>query len=232
MGREFRKQFLAGLRRLVLKGELRLEDKWSKLKAASKLDAWIDELNETDWNVFIEGPPNGRSKPTHVLKYLARYMTGGPISDQRLISDEDGRVRFWARSKDKSKGIKPRPFSLRAVEFVRRWSMHILPKGYTRSRSYGGYHGTKRRAYLEYCRELLDIAPETDELSIDSIEVPDRASPTCDHCETILEIITQESRPSWRDIFERDIYLSASIYSPIHHLHFGKPPAHSVDEYG
>ena len=83
--------------------------------------------------MFIEGPPHGTSKPTHVLKYLARYMSGGPIADRRLISYRNGQVTFWARTKDKAN--KSEPFSLRGEEFVRRWSMHILPKGYTRSRS-------------------------------------------------------------------------------------------------
>jgi hypothetical protein len=75
----------------------------------------------------------------YVLKYLARYMTGGPISDRRIISDAASKVTFWARSKEKATGNQSQPFSLQGREFVRRWAMHILPKGYTRSRSYGGY---------------------------------------------------------------------------------------------
>ena len=90
-----------------------------------------------------------KSRPTDVLKYLARYIAGGPISDRRLISDEDGVVTFWARSKDKGKDKRSEQFPLKGTEFVRRWTMHILPKGYTRSRAYGGYHGTKRAAYLD-----------------------------------------------------------------------------------
>ncbi len=88
LGRNFREHFVNGLRRLVRTEKLRLEDEWSKLKDPSRLEAWLDELTATDWNVFIEGPPNGKSRPAHVLKYLARYMTGGPISDRRLISDD------------------------------------------------------------------------------------------------------------------------------------------------
>jgi len=53
--------------------------------------------------VFIEGPPIPESKAEHVLKYLARYITGGPIAISRLIANEDGQVSFWARSKDKTK---------------------------------------------------------------------------------------------------------------------------------
>ena len=64
-----------------------------------------------------------------MLKYLARYMTGGPISDRRIIRDENDRVTFWARSKDKAAGNPSRPFPLPGKEFVRRWSMHILAQG-------------------------------------------------------------------------------------------------------
>ncbi len=232
LGRKFREHFVNGLRRLVRTEKLRLEGEWSKLKDPSRLEAWLDELTATDWNVFIEGPPNGKSQPTHVLKYLARYMTGGPISDRRLISDDGSVVTFWARSKEKSTGNKPQPFPLRGAEFVRRWSMHILPKGYTRSRSYGGYHGTKRKDYLERCRALLGITAADHANTSDPIEAADRTLPTCTRCEIPMECIDQQARPSWKKIFERDIYADPAIYSPMHHIQFGLPAAYPIDEYG
>lgn len=230
LGREFREHFVKGLRRLVQSEKLRLEEEWSKLKEPAKLEAWLDEVTATDWNVFVEGPPHGKSKATDVLKYLARYMSGGPISDRRLISDEDGHVTFWARSKEKSDGNKSQPFHLRGTEFVRRWSMHILPKGYTRSRSYGGFHGTKRKDYLQCCRELLGITPNDD--TSDLIELPEPTLPTCARCEVPMTCIEQKPRPSWRDIFERDIYADPQLYSPQHHIHFRLPAAYPSDKYG
>jgi hypothetical protein len=173
---------------------------------------------------------NLADKATDVLKYLARYMSGGPISDRRLISDEDGHVTFWARSKEKSDGNKSQPFHLRGTEFVRRWSMHILPKGYTRSRSYGGFHGTKRKDYLQCCRELLGITPNDD--TSDLIELPEPTLPTCARCEVPMTCIEQKPRPSWRDIFERDIYADPQLYSPQHHIHFRLPAAYPSDKYG
>ena len=75
-----------------------------------------------------------------VAKYLARYLTGGPISDRRLVSDEDGFVTFQARVGDKTGGSKETNFrSPPGAEFVRRWCLHILPKGYTKTRRFGGY---------------------------------------------------------------------------------------------
>jgi hypothetical protein len=143
LGHVFREKFANGLRRLAQSGKLKLQQEWAKLQDRRELRAWLDDIRASDWNVFIEGPPHGRSRPEDVLKYLARYLTGGPISDGRIIGDQEGRVTFWARSRDKTKRNRSRPFSLRGTEFVRRWAMHILPKGYTRSRQFGGYHGRK-----------------------------------------------------------------------------------------
>jgi hypothetical protein len=232
LGRKFRRHYVNGLRRLVRSGKLRLEGEWSKLLDPSTLEAWLDELTATDWNVFIEGPPNGESQPSDVLKYLARYITGGPISDRRIISDEHGVITFWARSKDKAKRNESERFPLRGVEFVRRWAMHILPKGYTRSRSFGGYHGSKRADYLQRCRELLGITTDEPENTSAPLEETEASTPTCARCETRMVCIDQQSRPSWKQIFERAIYADSAIYSPMHHIYLRTPTVDPVDEYG
>ena len=175
-------------------------------------------MTEFDWNVFIEGPPHGRSQPTDVIKYLARYISGGPIANRRLLANVDGHVTFWARSKDR--GNQPEPFTLRGAEFVRRWSMHILPKGYTRSRSYGGFHGSKRAAYLERCRELLKIGEP--EAALDRPDVDERPQPSlpkCARCQLEMSRVAWQARPSWREIFHVVVYRDG-IYHPLSHIHF------------
>ena len=91
LGREFRKQYVHGLRRLIRSGKLRTEAEWAFLLDPVKRAAWLDELEATAWNVFVEGPPHGQSQPEHVVKYLARYISGGPIADRRL-KDKTGQV--------------------------------------------------------------------------------------------------------------------------------------------
>ncbi len=120
LGQTFREKFTDGFRRLVRGGKLRLEGDWAILLEPQELEAWLIEVTESDWNVFIEGPPKGKSNPVWVLKYLACYMTGGPISNRRIIRDENDHVTFWARSKNKAEGNRPRPFELCGKEFVRR----------------------------------------------------------------------------------------------------------------
>lgn len=221
LGRVFRQQFLRGLRRLLLQGQLRLAGEVSWLQDEQRRDAWLEDLEATAWNVFVEGPPHGSSKPSHVIKYLARYMSGGPIADRRLISHRDGKVFFWARTKDKANESKP--FAISGTEFVRRWSMHILPKGYTRSRSYGGFHCRKRNAYLALCRELLDINEQEATQQSDLTEPPESPLPTCKQCKVRMALVESSPRPSWRTIFEVTVYRE-SIYAPTLHIHFGNIP--------
>lgn len=219
LGKCFREKFIEGLRRLFQRGELKLEGVWSELLVADARDEWIDGLETIDWNVFIEGPPNEQSNPEHVLKYLARYMTGGPIADSRLISHEAGEVTFWARNKDKRRGNPSEPFTLKGVEFVRRWSIHILPKGFTKTRRYGGFSGGKCSVYLEHCRKLLGIAEELPEV-VAADEAGDEATESvalrCGRCNCELINIQSTQRPSWRTVFER-LYTATDVYSPMWH---------------
>lgn len=215
LGTCFRKKFIQGLRRLFKRGELKLEGVWSDLLVPAERDAWIEPLEAMDWNVFVEGPPNGKSDPKHVIKYLARYMTGGPISDSRLISHEGDEITFWARSKDKRSGNQSEPFTLKCIEFVRRWAMHILPKGFTKTRRYGGFSGAKCDAYLQRCRELLhspEAAPEVDAPKSER----ESTSPTCPRCQCELDLLQFTKRPSWRVVFER-LYTAPNTYSPQWH---------------
>jgi len=225
----FQKYFLRGLKSLVRRGKLKLEGEWSWLKDDARLEQWCELLEQTDWNTYIEGPPHGQSKPAHVLKYLTRYLTGGPISDDRLISATDDQIEFWARSKTKRRrnGKRRRnryePKTLAAHEFVRRWSLHILPKGFTRTRHFGGYHPSKRDAYLQRCRELNPQASEPEQSQAECEPASERA---CPHCGSgLLELISSQRRPSWQQVFTRDIYRWPDLYTPLLHYLQRGPPA-------
>lgn len=219
LGRVFRQKFVDGLRRLVRQEKLRLEKEWARLLDPPRLEAWLAEISASDWNVFVEGPPHGKSAPEQVLKYLARYLTGGPISDRRIIRDEGGRVTFWARSKDKQAGNPPREAELPGHEFLRRWCLHILPKGYTKSRCYGGYHGTKRRAYLDQCRQLLSGDDGRIEQGQAPTEIPAElrqpSLPKCPRCHTEMTCIQTKARPSWKEVFDRRSYSSHPMPLPV-----------------
>ena len=147
LGWQFRDAFIAGVTRLQKAGKLKVVD-------SVVLKETLATLKLIDWVVFIEGPPKPDSKPEHVLKYLARYITGGPVANSRLIANEAGDVTFWARSTDKSKKGERVKVTYRGVEFVRRWTLHILPKGFTRSRFFGGW------SLLDDDIAIVDVVPK------------------------------------------------------------------------
>ncbi len=113
LSEKFRQKFVAGLERLYQQGKLKFEHETAAEPAA--FEAWVKQLEALAWDVYIQGPPSDDSEPLHAAKNLARYMTGGPISDARLISYDGQQVHFWARSSDKKN--QSRPFRLGAREF-------------------------------------------------------------------------------------------------------------------
>ena len=97
------------------------------------------------------------------------------------------------------------PIKLRGAEFVRRWSLHILPKGYTRTRRFGGYWNGRRKDYLAECRALLAsagvatvAAPEPAASSLTPPVSQDDTTPCCPKCKLKMRWIGFDEKPSWR----------------------------------
>ena len=126
-------------------------------------------------------------------------MTGGPISDRRLISHEDGIVTFSARTgKTHGGSDETEDVPLSGVEFVRRWSLHILPKGYTKTRRFGGYSNHHCERYMAECRELLAIDESAPVTAGDAVlsETPPREH-LCPNCQIPLRSVSRTNRPGW-----------------------------------
>lgn len=203
----FRATFLAGLRRLHASGKLQLHGDWEFLRDSAAFEDWLAPLENITWVAYIEAPPNGHCQPEQVAKYLARYLTGGPISDRRLVSDEDGFVTILARVGDKTGGSDETiPVPMPGVEFVRRWSLHILPKGYTKTRRFGGYSNHHRARYMAECRELLGAVPFPPVDAVGDVASPaacesedaDDRSPRCPNCDAKMRRVDFHSKLSWR----------------------------------
>ncbi len=95
--RAFRKHYLEGLRHLFDRDELKLKGEFAYLQQAEAQEQLLDELESVEWVSYIEPPPRADCPPETVLKYLARYLTGGPISESRIVSADDHHVTFMAR---------------------------------------------------------------------------------------------------------------------------------------
>jgi Putative transposase len=104
--------------------------------------------------VYAKPPFRG---PEHLLQYLARYTHRVAISNHRILNVADGQVTF--RWKDYAHGGKQRKITLSANEFLRRFLLHVLPKGFIRIRFFGFLAPRRRRALLPLCRQLLGHAP-------------------------------------------------------------------------
>ena len=130
-----------------------------------------------------------------------------------MISHEKGEVVFWARDKSKTGNRVPVPLS--GVEFVRRWSLHILPSGFHRVRYYGGLHPSKRKAYQSRCRTLLGESSSDDgppAASIETGEAPPSEAAlrrrqleqgTCPDCGGELRVSwSRAERPGWSEVLD------------------------------
>jgi hypothetical protein len=147
LSRVFRGKFLAGLRVLHTQGKLTLP---GLLNNASSFAAWLSPLYAKDWVVYAKAPFGG---PEQVLKYLARYTHRVALSNHRLVKLEDGRVTF--RYKDYADSRKEKLLTLSAEEFLRRFVLHVLPKGFMKIRHYGLLSSRHREARLHLARRLL-----------------------------------------------------------------------------
>jgi hypothetical protein len=150
LSRLFREKYLAYLREAYRGGELILVGRIEGLASPNAWRAFLEPLQQIDWVVYAK-PPFG--SPERVLGYLARYTHRVAISNRRLLSIEGGIVAF--RYKDYRRGRRGRVMRLRAPEFIRRFLLHLLPRGFVRIRHYGLLANRARKENLALCRQIL-----------------------------------------------------------------------------
>jgi hypothetical protein len=153
LSRLFRQKFLACLSEAFNNGELRFYGSLETLGEPRNWCRLLAKLGSSDWVVYAKPPFGG---PTQVLKYLARYTHRVAISNRRLVSFENDKVTF--RWKDYTQENRNRTMTLDAAEFIRRFLLHSLPKGFQRIRQYGFLANRVREKKLSLCRELLSDA--------------------------------------------------------------------------
>jgi len=150
LSRLFRGKFLARLEALRSTGTLTLAGRLASLETPLAWQALIAALRKSEWVVYSKPPFGGAQQ---VLKYLARYTHRVAISNQRILSIADGKVRF--RWKDYAHGSKHRVMELEAGEFIRRFLLHVIPRGFVRIRHFGFLANRGRREKLELARNLV-----------------------------------------------------------------------------
>ena len=177
LGRLFRGKFLHYLRSAFGEGRLRFHGRLAQLDNLVAFESYLEHASHQDWVVYAKPPFGG---PEHVLHYLARYTQSVAISNTRLVSMDGDRVTF--RWKDYRHDGRKGTMSLRAVEFLRRFLLHLLPKGFMRVRHYGFLANRCRQKKLQRCRELIAATRPVPSPNL-TIETTPREEPAwCPEC--------------------------------------------------
>jgi hypothetical protein len=151
LSRVFRGKFVSGLKQAFQKGDLCLPGALQPLKRREAFHSFLRTLFRQDWVVYAKPPFGG---PEHVLHYLARYTHRVAISNHRLVAFQDHKVTF--RWRDYAHGSKSRLMTLSAEEFLRRFLLHVLPRGFVRIRFFGLLANRRPASRLPLCRTLLE----------------------------------------------------------------------------
>jgi len=170
----FRGKFITGLRRLHRSNQLRCEGPAAAYLDARKFSQLMRTLHRQRWVVYAKQAMGG---PQQVLRYLGRYTHRIAISNHRLISFDGERVAF--RWKDYAHGGSKRVMTLDAREFLRRFFLHVLPKGFVRIRHYGLLANRFRNQCIAIARALL--ANSRPQFTASSTPVP-KAPPALWYC--------------------------------------------------
>jgi predicted Zn-ribbon and HTH transcriptional regulator len=201
LSRLFRRLLLKMLTMAHKAGRLAFFGSHAALADKRAFAAFLAPLRKAEWVVYAKRPFGG---PQAVLAYLSRYTHRVAISNRRLISADDAGVTFkWKDYRIEGPG-RYKTMSLPTHEFIRRFLMHVLPKGVHRIRHYGLFANGNRAANIARARELLAAPapsqpPETSEAApVDESRVLPRPCPCCGGRMIIIETFSRGCRPKHR----------------------------------
>ena len=214
----FRKFAIRHLRRLRRDGKLKLGGKFTNLQNDDAWESFCEGLESVEWVSFIQPPPTEDASADQVVRYLTRYLTGGPISDRRIIAADRQQVTILAREGVRVGGDRQQvPVTMQIDDFTRRWCLHIQPDQLTKVRHFGGWSCRRRTAYMDRCREILesiafdpaaweldDADEPIDDLWLgDSIDDEDKDAIRCPSCDSDeLRLISETPKPSWLRVLD------------------------------
>jgi hypothetical protein len=184
LGRIFRGKFVAGLKQAFHDGKLQFPGSLKGLGQQKAFHAFLRPLFRQDWVVYAKRPFGG---PEHVLHYLARYTHRVAISNHRIVNFADGKVTF--RWKDYAHKGKQRLMTVTGEEFLRRFLLHTLPRGFVRIRFCGFLANRRRRELLPLCQRLLNAASRAPSTSSATSETKTSCSWICPRCGGTMALI-------------------------------------------
>jgi hypothetical protein len=198
----FRRLFLEMLVAAHDAGHLQFFGDLARLADKAAFAAYLRPLRKIDWVVYAKQPFAG---PAEVLRYLSRYTHRIAISNRRLVSAGEKGVTFKYKDYRIEGPGRYKTMTLATDEFIRRFLIHVLPKGFHRIRHYGLLANGNRAANIAHARELLampPMEPETDETAKaaepDEPSVLPRPCPCCGGRMFIIETFARGCEPKHR----------------------------------
>jgi len=157
----------------------------------------VSELYKKDWVVYAKRPFNG---PQSVIEYLGRYTHKIAISNHRIKNISEGKITFSYKDYRQSAVLKE--MTLDALEFIRRFAMHILSKGFVRIRHYGILSSTvKANCSIQIKEQLPEISKPTSTRPLPMVYNP-KQCPCCkkETMQTILRFKRRGPPSDWKDL--------------------------------
>jgi len=203
LSRVFRGKFVAGLKRS--RPQLTLSGALQPLRQDPAFASFLPTLFRQDWVIYLKPPFAG---PQHVLRYLAGYTHRVAISNHRLVSFQHDQVTF--RYKDYAHGNKKRMMTLSSQEFLRRFLLHVLPRGFVRIRFHGFLANRRRANLLPLCQQLLLHHPPPDPSPGDQSTAAPLSDFRCPNCATVMLLVETFSASTFAPIAPRRTSLDSS----------------------
>ena len=150
LAKEFRKRYLINLKRAYLKEELIFPGNTAEFGKKQNFERLIKSLSKIKWIAYAKRPFAG---PEQVLEYLGRYTHRVAISNNRIVSIDNGKVTFTYRDREKN---QTKEMTLDADEFMRRFLLHILPKGFMKIRYFGFLAHKNKKQAIPILRKLIN----------------------------------------------------------------------------
>jgi hypothetical protein len=197
LSRLFRRRFLDNLGAAHAAGRLAFFDDHAALADAQAFAAYLAPLRQTEWVVYAKRPFGG---PQAVLAYLSRYTHRSAIANSRLLALDDKTVTFKWKDYRRKGPDRYKTMTLAIDEFIRRFLIHVLPKGFHRIRHYGLFAKPACAANIARARHLLAASQDTivSPTAANVEEPPVNRCPCCGGRMIIIETFERGSTPRYQ----------------------------------
>jgi hypothetical protein len=165
LAKELRKRYLKKLEEAFVDEKLIFPGNTKIYGCRRKFKKLLKTLFRITWIVYAKRPFAG---PEQVLEYLGRYTHRVAISNNRIVSMEKGKVTFTYKDRNRNDQVKN--MTLAADEFIRRFLLHVLPKGFMKIRYFGFLANTNKKQCVPLLRKLIDAKAQLPEKITETIQ--------------------------------------------------------------